>query len=166
MGVDSTPLLPWSSCEVQLLLNCSQSRQRRKTRPLIRKCPIEEERYEQSETLAKDTKSRQRRASSRKEVLPYSHPTPLSITETTWILKLLSVTKVESPGVTKLCLPPFVSRNHLFTQEQTKLLLPWHKLSHCQMLGGDLLSTLQRQERSWAAKYPQLAQPCTQPTHD
>lgn len=34
------------------------------------------------------------------------------------------------------------------------------------MLGGDLLSTLQRQERSWAAKYPQLAQPCTQPTHD
>jgi hypothetical protein len=98
MGIDSTPLLPWSSYEAQLLLNCSQSRQRRKTRPLIRRCPIEGERYEQSETLANDTKSRQRRASSRKEVLPYSHPTPLSITETTWIFKLLSVNKVENPG--------------------------------------------------------------------
>jgi hypothetical protein len=83
--------------------------------------------------------------------IPIQH---LSITETTWVLKLLSVTKVESPGVTKLCLPPFVSRNHLFTQEQTKLLLPWHKLSHCQMLGGDLLSTLQRQGTVMGCKVP------------
>lgn len=117
MGVDSTLLLPWSSCEVQLLLNCSQSRQRRKTRPLIRKCPIEGERYEQSETLANDTKSRQRRASSRKEVLPYSYPKPLSITEITGVLKLLSVNKVESlegdqalPTTSCLLKSPFYAR--------------------------------------------------------